>query len=160
MLMIRRAVADDAQAILQLKTPFIEDIVVSDEGRSKFSVTNIQTVIEHPNVGYFVAELDQQIIGAVAYRKPSHVLHFFVDQRFHGLGYGRQLWDFVEQHILQQNSQNQSEYQQIDAITVNSSMFAQPIYRHFGFVETDSAQEKFGMRYVPMHKCYQDTQES
>lgn len=73
---------------------------------------------------------DNELIGIIATRNEgSHVALFFVDGEHHGKGIGRSLWNAVL-------AENTSE-----TITVYSSLFAAPIYKKLGFVQTDDVKE-------------------
>lgn len=82
---------------------------------------------------------DEELLGIIAMRNEGrHVALFFVDGNFHKRGIGRSLW----YTILGNNT--------ADTITVNSSLYAVPVYERLGFVPTGAAQEEAGIRYVPM----------
>ena len=82
---------------------------------------------------------EDELIGIIAMREEGrHVALFFVDGSFHKRGIGRSLWNTV----LESNIS--------DTITVNSSLFAVPVYEKLGFVQNGAAQEEAGIRYVPM----------
>jgi predicted GNAT family N-acyltransferase len=82
-----------------------------------------------------------RLIGIIATRNAgSHIALFFVDEQHHRQGIGRSLWNKVLAET------------EADVITVNSSLFAQEIYRSLGFIETDDVQTEDGIKYVPM--CY------
>lgn len=144
-MLIRKATSKDTAAIVAIIAPFVEEIVVNEQGRQRFTAEAIQTFFEREDLHYFVAERDQKIVGLVAYLEPAHVLHFFLIQALHGQGYGTLLWNFIEAQIQQQ---------QVDKITVNSSAYAQKIYEKFGFVATGSAIEDQGIHFIPMTKHY------
>lgn len=142
--MIRTAKLSNIGGIVELIQPYIKDFVISAEGEQKFDRAMIEKLLEMPNVEYFVFEQNTQLIGVIAYRQPAHLLHFFVNQDFQQQGIGRQLWTFIEDKIRKENS----------SITVNSSCYAQPIYKKFGFSSTSPVMENGGLRYVPMQKIY------
>lgn len=82
---------------------------------------------------------DKELLGVIATRNEgSHVALFFVKGEYHRKGIGRSLWNAVL-------SENTSE-----TITVHSSLFAVPIYKKLGFIQTDDAHEEGGIQYVPM----------
>lgn len=79
------------------------------------------------------------LIGIIATRNEDrHIALFFVDGKYHRNGVGRQLWCTV----LANNNCNE--------ITVNSSLYAQEVYKHFGFEQTDTIRESDGIKYIPM----------
>lgn len=80
-----------------------------------------------------------ELVGVIATRKNgSHISLFFVKKPYHNRGIGRALF------------RNVVKAKQTGTITVNSSPYAVPIYRHLGFVCTDSEQVTDGIRYTPM----------
>lgn len=82
---------------------------------------------------------DNELIGIIAVRNEgSHVALFFVKGIYHGKGIGRKLWNAV----LEENTSHN--------ITVNSSLYAVPIYEKLGFARIDDIQEDGGIRYLPM----------
>jgi len=90
-----------------------------------------------------VAEINEEIVGNLAYIAPSHVMHYFLKAEYHGQGYGRQMWDFLEQEILKNDP---------DIITINSSHYALDIYKKYGFEVVGALTEKWGIQFIPMQK--------
>ncbi|MGN1101151.1 MAG: GNAT family N-acetyltransferase [Huintestinicola sp.] len=81
----------------------------------------------------------KELLGIIATSKSgSHIALFFVDGDHHGKGIGRLLWN----RVLADNT--------CEVIDVHSSVFAVPIYKKLGFVQTDEIREENGIRYVPM----------
>ena len=78
------------------------------------------------------------ILGIIATKDITHIALFFVDGKYHRSGVGRQLW----RTVLADNNCNE--------ITVNSSIYAQEVYKHFGFEQADTIQESDGIKYIPM----------
>lgn len=149
MMQIRQATPQDVQAIQTLMQPYMQDFVVDESGLAHFTEQVVLDFIHHSEVHSFVAEQDQSILGVIAYREPAHLLHFFVDQHHQSQGIGKQLWQWVEQHALQQ---------EIQEFTVNSSCAAQDVYRHFGFETVQDVKEAHGLRFIAMKKTYPATQ--
>ena len=87
-------------------------------------------------------EQNQTVLGIIAYKEPSHIVHFFVDTAVQKQGIGRKLWNYVVAK-LQGN---------ITMISVNSSCYAQPIYQKFGFKAVSEVIEAHGLRFVMMQK--------
>ena len=92
-----------------------------------------------------MAELDGELVGMADLREHKHLALFFVKTGLHGKGIGKRL---LEQVIGECRKDNPD----IEALTVNSSLGAQPVYRKLGFVQTDEEQLKNGIRFVPMRK--------
>lgn len=142
--MIRLAKVTDIKQIVELIQPYIKDFALNPEGEAKFSQDMIKKLLEMQSIEYFVFEKDLSIIGVIAYKQPSHLIHFFVKQDSQQQGIGRQLWMFLEDKLSQQHSK----------ITVNSNCYAQPVYDNFGFTVTSTVIENGGLRYIPMCKHY------
>ncbi|KAA8735112.1 GNAT family N-acetyltransferase [Acinetobacter qingfengensis] len=142
---IRPAQLTDAAAIEAIIQPYIDDFAVDNMGRQCLNYQSILKVLGLADVEYFVYSDAELIIGAIAYQKPAHLLHFFVDQRYQHQGVGKKMWQFVENKIRAEN---------ILAVTVNSSCYAEKIYQHFGFMPTQSVIEDRGLRFIPMKKTY------
>ncbi|NHB56574.1 GNAT family N-acetyltransferase [Acinetobacter sp. 194] len=141
--MIRQATAQDLNQILALIHPFIDDFAVDDEGREKFSLQMIQQLIEQPDIHYFVYLQASEIVGVMAYREPAHIVHFFVKEEQQGQGIGRALWSHVQVVINRVDTQ---------IITVNSSCFAEKIYKKMGFESVSEVIEAHGLRFIKMQK--------
>ena len=92
------------------------------------------------------AQGQHSLAGVVALRRLndrfSHVYHWFVAPAFHGQGLGRQLWQFILDDAIQTSNP--------ERLSVNASVFAHPLYRHFGFVDTAERQEQHGLAFIPM----------
>lgn len=142
-MIIRYATVDDVNAIASVIAPFIDDVISSEEGRERFHPHILNTIFEHPDIHYFVAEIERKVVGCLAYIAPSHVMHYFLLPEYHGQGYGRQMWDFLEDEILKHHA---------DVITVNSSLYALEIYKKFGFEVVGELTQKWGIHFIPMQK--------
>lgn len=79
-----------------------------------------------------------QIMGVLATRKEgTHIALFFVKEQFQRQGVGRALFNTACNAVPN------------TCITVFSSRYALDIYRHFGFVQTDTEQCDRGVYYTP-----------
>ena len=82
--------------------------------------------------GAFIGE---ELVGVIATRNGGkHIALFFVDGKHHRQGIGKQLFDAV----------------QVDEMTVNSSLYAVPVYHKLGFRDTGTEQAVNGVRFIPM----------
>lgn len=141
--MIRTANSTDLIKIIDLIDPYIDEFSVNSDGRRKFSSSIIQSMLENPMIHYFVYQQTNEIVGIIAYKEPSHIVHFFVDKQYQGKGIGRQLWNHVEA-IMTLNT--------FPSITVNSSCYAEKIYNKFGFESVSDVIEEDGLRFIRMQK--------
>ena len=109
----------------------------SEEGVAEFrkSLDDRERITGLKFYGAFVCE---ELAGVLCMRKPQHFSYFFVKEEYQGKGLGRQLFERMKQDY------------DIKEFTVNSSPYAVEIYRHMGFVPTDTEQTVNGIRFTPM----------
>ena len=82
--------------------------------------------------GAFIGE---ELVGVIATRNGGkHIALFFVDGKHHRQGIGKQLFKTGQK----------------EEMTVNSSLYAVPIYNRFGFKDTGTEQAVNGVRFIPM----------
>ena len=79
-----------------------------------------------------------KLLGVIATDNYTHISLFFVDGNYHNKGIGRMLFNKI-------NTLNEDNY-----MTVNSSLFAHDIYKHLGFIDTDTEQCIHGIKFYPM----------
>lgn len=68
----------------------------------------------------------------------SHIALFYVDGNFHRQGIGRELFEEAGKH-------NTAGF-----MTVNSSLYAIPVYHKLGFADMDTVQNAGRMKFMPM----------
>lgn len=148
---IRRAEDADASRISDLILGLAPYFTLHPDGQGaevfleSINTKGVQGFLQSTQFDYFIAEYQNQIAGVVALRDNSHLYHLFVAPQFHGLGFGRELWQFILDF-----AKRKSENQNLAVITVNSSMNAVTMYQHFGFVPKSERQEMHGLAFVPM----------
>lgn len=157
MFTIRRAELQDAENISHLVRTLLPFFTIHADGRGAelfletVSIGGMTQILQSDDFRYFVAENDNgqghpTLAGVVALRRLngrfSHVYHWFVAPAFHGQGLGRQLWQFILDDAVQTSDP--------ERLTVNASVFAHPLYRHYGFVDTAERQEQHGLAFIPM----------
>ena len=81
---------------------------------------------------------DDKLLGVIATKDITHIALFFVEGEYHKQGIGRKLYGKVK--LL-----NKEGY-----FTVNSSPYAHEIYKHLGFIDTDTEQCINGLKFYPM----------
>ncbi|WP_375177913.1 GNAT family N-acetyltransferase [Marinobacter mobilis] len=86
----------------------------------------------------FVYTINDVIIGYISIKENSHVYHLFVAESYQGKGIAKELWNYAT------SDSATSTY------TVRSSIFAVPVYRRFGFKESEEATSKDGISFQPM----------
>ena len=94
------------------------------------------------DISYLVAEKEGTVIGFVGIKDFYHLFHLFVAEAFQRQGIARKLWQAVMTECLL--SGNDGEF------TVNSSLYAQPLYEKLGFVAESGPQEKNKILTIPM----------
>lgn len=86
----------------------------------------------------FIYEIDGKVLGYISMKEVSHLFHLFVAETSHGKGISRSLWEFAQKACA------------AEKYTLRSSIFAVPVYRAFGFIETGPAGVKDGVEFQPM----------
>jgi GNAT superfamily N-acetyltransferase len=94
--------------------------------------------IAAPGFVYIVAEDGSGVCGVAGLRDARHVYHLFVRQELHRRGLARELWDRLRK------SSDSSFF------TVNSSLFAVPVYTRLGFVSAGEKETRNGVTVQPM----------
>jgi GNAT superfamily N-acetyltransferase len=141
---LRPATPADAAAISQLilgLTSYIEARPVDPGCESFLDTLTPEAIAERiaaPGFVYIVAEDESGICGVAALRDARHVYHLFVKQELHRQGLARAL---LERIMRTSNS---------SFFTVNSSLFAVPVYLRFGFVRAGEQQTRNGVTVQPM----------
>ena len=89
---------------------------------------------------YGAFDENNKVLGVIATKDITHIALFFVDGEYHKQGIGRKLYNKVE-------SLNNKGF-----FTVNSSPYAHEVYKHLGFIDTDTEQCVNGLIFFPMKK--------
>jgi GNAT superfamily N-acetyltransferase len=146
---LREARPDDAEAISGLIAS-LSRYALADPDQPQAAAEFFRTVAPAAIAGalasdryrYHVAEVDGVLAGVVGVRDGAHLYHLFVAEPFHGQGIGERLWDAARRDARARGNPGR--------FTVNSSLYAIPVYTRFGFVATDEEQVKDGVAYLPM----------
>ena len=118
------------------------DGVGAEQFLATISEEAIRRYITAGNFLYMVAEIGNELVGAVALRDQTHLYHLFVAPAFQRQGLARLLWSTVREAALAKGNAG--------AFTVNSSPNALPIYERFGFVQDGPRVETHGVAFIPM----------
>ncbi|WP_050460543.1 GNAT family N-acetyltransferase [Herbaspirillum autotrophicum] len=107
----------------------------------------ISALIDNPACRYYVASHggNPALAGVIALRQlPArhHVHHLFVAPELHGQGVARTLWQHARDAAGNDGHAG--------GFSVNSSVFAVPMYERLGFIATGPEAEKNGICFVPM----------
>jgi GNAT superfamily N-acetyltransferase len=141
---IRKAEDADAPAISELVTGlahfFLPDTASQDAAAFLKTLSTESTLqrIQATNYCYDIAECAGQLVGILALRDDTHIYHLFVSPEHHRQGVATALWA----HAFAESQRR--------IITVNSSIFAVPVYQRLGFSATGAKQIKNGVAFVPM----------
>lgn len=85
-----------------------------------------------------------KMVGMISLRNETHISLLFVDEKYHKLGIGRQLVEYVGSYVLREEGH--------PYITVNAAPYAIGFYHRIGFTDTDVEQADDGIRYTPMKR--------
>lgn len=92
-----------------------------------------------------------QLVGVIALKRPCHLYHLFVEPNWHGQGIARQLLAELWPTVLAWAQQSQ-----LPELTVNSSLYAAPVYLGWGFVADSPPRERNGVIDQPMRLSLHD----
>ncbi len=118
----------------------------STEGVNNFlRYVDVDAFRKRMNTNHFalVSRKGETIVGVIEVRNNDHICLLFVDAAYHQQGIGKTL---LKTAIARCGKSNPK----LKEITVNSSPFAVPIYRRFGFVAIGGEKLQEGIRYIPM----------
>lgn len=145
---IQLAREEDSKEIAELIHSVIHYVLSnpSDSGAEGFmssiSQAAISKCINSKAFLYVLCFKGTQLVGAAALRDNTHLYHLFVDPDLHRLGVGSKLWRHLKSEAKKAGNPGN--------FTVNSSLFAVPIYSAFGFVSVGEPQSKNGIQFQPM----------
>ena len=151
---IRPANAEDIKAISDLIRGVAHYFLLNPngEGAEQFllSITPeaIEGYITNPSFNYLVCYIDQELAGVIAIREKKHLFHLFVAPKFQRRGIALKLWQEAKEAAISSGN--------VDGFTVNSTPYAVPIYKRFGFSTTGPRIEKNGIAFVPMQLLLKD----
>jgi GNAT superfamily N-acetyltransferase len=147
--LIRPASVQDAAAIGELADSlagyFLEDPdrpELADDFFNSISVAVLQERLADTRYRFLVAEKGTRIVGVAAMLNSRHLYHLLVRREWHGRGLGKRLWEAILQDAMSAEGE--------PVFTVNSSLYAVPVYERFGFVVNGEAKRESGLVFVPM----------
>lgn len=118
----------------------------SDEGNStfyKFIEKEAMTERLIKGNSMICVKMNNKIVGVQEIRDKNHIALFFVNKKYQNIGIGRKLFEFGKEII-------KKLYSEINEITVNSSPFAEKIYKKLGFISISGLEEKNGIKFIQM----------
>ncbi|HEY1044650.1 MAG TPA: GNAT family N-acetyltransferase [Telluria sp.] len=145
---IRPAIPSDADAISALIASVMHHLTLHPDGHGaeKFietmSPSAIAAAIGASNMRYLAGFEDGRLAGAVALRDNRHLFHLFVAPGFQRRGHATRLWEAVRDEAVERGNPGQ--------FTVNSSIYAVPLYAALGFRPAGERTEANGIAFLPM----------
>lgn len=118
----------------------------TQEGINEFyNFANVENLSERSKTNHFtiLAQDKENILGIIEIRDLSHVSLFFVRTKFQNKGIGKALFHEAVKQITNKN-------QNIEELTVNSSINAVPAYKGIGFIAQSGKKCFNGIYFVPM----------
>ncbi|WP_178090544.1 GNAT family N-acetyltransferase [Pseudomonas sp. SJZ079] len=114
----------------------------ADGFMASISQAAIAGYITDEKFSYVLGFIDTELAGVAALRDNKHIYHLFVHPDFHRQGVAYGLWQYLKTEAVKNDN--------VEAFTVNSSIYAVPVYSRFGFIPTAELQNKNGIQFVPM----------
>jgi len=145
---VRAALPGDAAAISALVLSLQPYLTIAPDGSGaeeflvSLSPDIIRRNLQDENYRYHLAFDGALLAGVVAMRDNAHLFSLYVGSAWHGQGLGRRLWEVARDAALARGNPG--------SFTVNSSTFAESMYRHLGFTATGPVAEMHGIRFIPM----------
>ncbi|MGK5078295.1 GNAT family N-acetyltransferase [Janthinobacterium sp. HLX7-2] len=147
---LRPALVADAPALVALIDDLMPFLTLCPDGAGaeKFIEHCRQPAIEGylslPNYAYQLAHVDGALAGVVAMRDNTHLFHMFVPRALYRRAMARRLWQAARDAALARGNTT--------GFTVNSSVYALPLYASLGFTPTGPRVEEGGIAFVPMRR--------
>jgi len=142
---IRPARPEDVRPALELAQQIFEQYVLPDFTPPTSERLGLHRDSEEQILGFlegrqrmFVALAGERIVGMACERDGCHIRKLYVEGGYHRKGIATGLLDALIQSMSAQ------------CITINSSRFALGFYTKYGFVPTDTEQNKNGFIFTPM----------
>lgn len=140
---IRKVEKDDVENIQKLVLTLSNFYLKSKDDElplwfsTALSTQAFLTRIESPDYKSYVYENEAGIVGYIAIKDNSYLQHLFVSEACHRQGICKLLWQYALQYLD-------------STISVRSSVYAIPVYKKLGFIESGSLAEKDGILFLPM----------
>ena len=146
---IRKATPDDIRPALDLAYRVFEVFEAPDyepEALQHFREDIVENrafadAVASGENAMFLAFTEDILVGIAASRGAAHLSILFVESTYHRHGIGTALMNRMVCELKLRGSEQ---------ITLNSSPFGLPFYKHFGFIPTDVEQKRDGFLFTPM----------
>jgi len=146
----RAGLPADAEAIAALIDSFQSELTDDPSGAgaerylASVSVKAERDYLTSDRYRYLLAHSASQLAGFIAIRDGSHLFHLFVERSHQRQGIARRLWERALCALFVPDNDG--------IFTVNSSLFAVPVYEAFGFVPAGPIQSEHGISFLPMRR--------
>ncbi len=145
---IREANHKDSKEISILITALTKKYVTSEYPENtasnllnSMSESEIEKKFLHGYI-YFVAVINNQIVGVIGIKQKCHIIHLFVSENHQKQGIARQLLNITIEAFSKMND--------INRFTVNSSTYAKNIYKRLGFITQSEPEARNGVTSIAM----------
>lgn len=141
---IREAITEDATQIKELVVGLSHFYLsANDETLPKWlsstlELREFESRLKNNEFTNLVCENNKNIIGYISIKNKNHIYHLFVSQEHQRKGIAKKLWEKAK--ILCQSS----------TYTVRSSLYAVPVYEHFGFSKSNGIETKDNLQFQAM----------
>ena len=133
-------VADIRRLVVSLAHYYLMDKqnALPDWFESTLTAIDFDRRIESPEYSTFEYELEAAIVSHIENKAGNHLYHLFVSEQQQGKRVARTLWQHAKSACIS------------NIYTLWSSLYAIPVYKRFGFIESDVISEKDGIYFQPM----------
>lgn len=139
---------DDAMALAWRTFMKFEAKDYTKEGVNSFQEFVTDTVLHRMFImgvyQLFGAYDNSKMVGMISLRNETHISLLFVDEKYHKMGIGRRLIEYVCNYVHLEEGH--------DYVTVNAAPYATGFYHNVGFCDTDVEQFNDGIRFTPMER--------
>lgn len=141
---------DDAMALAWRTFMKFEASDYTQEGIRSFQDFITDTVLHRMFVmgayQLFAAFDGDKMVGMISLRNQTHISLLFVDEKYHRMGVGRRLIEYICDYVLREEGH--------DHVTVNAAPYAVGFYHRVGFHDTHDEEMSEGIRYTPMVRVF------
>ena len=146
MLNIRKAKVDDAIKIKALISSLSHLYLENKNGPipawflKTLDVSEFERRLKNDWFTHFVYVDGNDIVGYISMRGGCHLCHLFVAEKYQRKGLSRALWNYATLDVKPK------------VYTLRSSIYAVPVYKRFGFIESGAAEVRDGICFQPMKR--------
>jgi GNAT superfamily N-acetyltransferase len=148
MIVIRKAIASDAEKVSELIYSHMHLFLVDPDGRGaenflkNCTPAGLADFMMQPEINYLIGENDGVFCGVVAVRNHIHLQHLYIVTAYQRRGLGKYLWEAAREQAIAAGNAGQ--------FTVNAVLSAIPFYERMGFESVGDVSLAGGLRCQPM----------